>query len=243
MLLGRHQYTIPRIAGVEQVVVMHHPLEWLKDRQDATRYLTSRARILIVGHEHVQDLQKITAPDGHERLLLASGALAPENAADPYIYRYNLLEFDTLDDDNQVPTLSVTVYPRIWSPSHTAFRPDYDSLNGGDSTTIHLRCPQYTAPLTTEPPSNNANADDHSIARSRLQYVFWRRLDWQERMRVLMNVNILPPAPEAPLPQAVEEEALRQADAAGKLAQVWNAIMAQLPEPEREASPFGTPPE
>jgi len=239
MLLGSHQYVIPRVAGVEQMVVMHHPLEWLKDRQKSTQYLSSRARILIVGHEHVQDLQKITAANHEERLVLASGALTAEGV-DPYVYRYNLIELDS-PADAPSPCLSVTTYSRVWSPAHTAFRPDYDSLGGADSVTMTLACPNYGAPdaAAAVPPVAHGGAAYDLICR--LRYIFWHRLEWQARIRALVNADVLPPMPEAPLPQTIEEEALRQAEAGGKLHDVWESIMALLPEADREPSPFRLP--
>lgn len=240
MLLGAHQYIIPRKAGVEQVAIMHHPIEWLKDRLEATQYLTSRARILIVGHEHVQDLQKITSADGRERLVIASGAMTPENAADPYIYRYNILEFDT-SPEGAAPSLSVTIHPRVWSMRHTEFRADYDCLNGGESATITLCCPQYGAPTPGTPNTVVLNDAALQEQKSQLRFIFWRRLEWQARFRVLMSADILPPTPETPLPHDVEEQALRRAEANSKLHTVWESIMAQLPVAEREPNPFNPP--
>jgi len=50
LLLGAHQYVIERTPRVEVIVVMHHPPEWIKDRQDAFQYLDSRARVQVFGH-------------------------------------------------------------------------------------------------------------------------------------------------------------------------------------------------
>ena len=48
LLLGRHQYTtIERNPREEVIVVMHHPPEWLKDRQEACEYLDSRTLEVI----------------------------------------------------------------------------------------------------------------------------------------------------------------------------------------------------
>jgi predicted phosphodiesterase len=239
MLLGSHQYIIPRVAGVEQMVVMHHPLEWLRDRQKATQYLSSRARILIVGHEHVQDLQKITAANHDERLVLASGALTAEGV-EPYIYRYNLIELDS-PADAPSPRLSVIVRPRVWSPAHTAFRPDHVTLGAADHVTMTLACPNYGAPDAGALAPVALPAGPLYDVICRLRYVFWRRLEWQDRIRALVDAEVLPPTPEAPLPQSIEEEALRQAEGGGKLHKVWESIMARLPVGEREPNPFDSP--
>lgn len=237
MLLGNHQYVISRRPATENIVMMHHPLEWLRDRKGAESYLSTRARILIVGHKHVQDLQKLTSPDGHERLILASGALTPEHAAAPYIYRYNLLEFDTSPAD-ATPSLSVKIFPRIWSMRHTEFMPDHECLRGQNDATIPLACPQFALqpqPAVVAPPSYDPQLHDHVCE---MRQLFWQRLEWQHRIRALMGADILPPTPEAPLPHEIEEVAFRQAETSAKLHKTWDAIMSQLPAAERKPNPF-----
>jgi predicted phosphodiesterase len=238
MLLGKHQYIIPRTPGVERVVIMHHSLEWLKDRQPATNYLASRARILIVGHEHVQNLQKTITPNGDERLLIASGALTGEGN-EPYVYRYNIIDLDSLPEA-PTPCLSVTIFPRIWSREKTAFRPDYESTDQDASVTVSLLCPQYGAPRAADAASSLATpATNENIAR--LRHIFWGRLEWQDRMRALISADSLPDLPPAPLPQSLEESALRGAEENGNLHGIWKAIMALLPAGERQPNPFDPP--
>jgi hypothetical protein len=93
LVLGANQYILQNEDCVEQVVVMHHPFEWLKDRQDAESYICDRARIVISGHEHMARIQKVTneAEADCDRLIIESGAVTPPEAAAPYIYHYNVL--------------------------------------------------------------------------------------------------------------------------------------------------------
>jgi predicted phosphodiesterase len=54
MFLGPCQYVFDRTPNIETIVLMHHPVQWLRDKTEAERYLTTRAKVLIYGHEHVQ---------------------------------------------------------------------------------------------------------------------------------------------------------------------------------------------
>ena len=216
---------------------MHHPIDWLKDRSNAEKYLSSRARVLIVGHQHVQQLQKVTTPNNEERLIIASGALTPPEETADYTYRFNILEFDT-SLDGISPSLTVKVFPRVWSAGQTAFRADHDCLNGRDSATISLRCPMFDLPPGNGPAAETLAVEEHLC---RLRYLFWRRLVWQARIRVLMDAQVLPPAPKAPLPHAMEEAALRNAESGAKLHTLWEMVMKQLPESDRELNPFVQP--
>lgn len=52
LFLGCRQHVLPRNDGEELVVLSHHPLEWLRDSDEARQYIQSRARVLVTGHEH-----------------------------------------------------------------------------------------------------------------------------------------------------------------------------------------------
>jgi predicted phosphodiesterase len=243
MFLGSHQYVVERTPNVEQIVLMHHPLEWLKDRGEAENYLSSRAKVLIYGHEHLQQLQGIQDATGYERLILSSGAVTPEHATDPYIYRYNLLSFDHSITDG-MHSLVVTVYPRVWGRQATAFQPDWSALNGQESRTFALRSTQFGQPPLSATAQRAATAVqplDIAVPCSSaalLRHLFWRHLEWRTRMDLLIRVSGLPSAPEAPLPQDVEVAALAQAEARNKLRELWTLVMEHVPVDARTDNPF-----
>lgn len=243
MFLGPCQYVFERTPNVETIVLMHHPTQWLRDRREAEDYLTTRAKVLIHGHEHLQKLEKNQAANGYERLVLGSGAVTPEHASDPYIYRYNLLAFEHVKDQSG-HSLAVTVYPRIWSRNETRFKPDWDSLNGEQSVTFMLRSLQFglqplagaaaraartVMPLETEVPC---------ASPAMLRHFFWRHLDWRERMNLLLRMGTLPPSPEIPLPHHVEAGAIAQTAASNRLAELWTLVMEHVPEDLRTSNPF-----
>lgn len=243
MFLGAHQYVVERCPNVEPVVLMHHPTEWLKERSDAENYLSSRAKVLIYGHEHLQKLQKIEETNGYERLILGSGAVTPDDAHAPYIYRYNVLAFDHVISGG-TQSLEVTVYPRVWTREATAFKPDWAALNGQQSKSFQLRSTQYGQPSPSPaaqraaapvPPLETAVPCSHVAF---LKHMFWRRLEWRTRMDLLLRVNSLPPAPESPLPTNVEAAAFARVEATNKLRELWTLVMEQLPAEERQDNPF-----
>ncbi len=247
LLLGKHQYVFDRAPRIEQIVVMHHPLEWLKDQREAHQYLSTRARVLIFGHEHFQEISKIEAANHEDRLVISSGAVTPEHATDPYIYRYNVLEFSLVRVGGE-PCLAVTVFPRVWILERTRFDADTARLGGRESTTFELRCPQFklpanktpsTVPITDGSTNDDPNMDaDDSEAFARLNYFFWRYLGWQERLKVLVQADVLPKVPQAPLPQTVEHLALDRARTEGKLGQLWDLTMPFVPDGQREPNAF-----
>ncbi len=139
LLVGARQFTIPRTKGEEIVVLIHHPLHWLKDQHDASQYIKSRARILISGHEHNPKVSVENIEGGSDVLMLAAGATVPTKSNDVYTFTYNIIEFDW---DRGSDALAVTIHPRAWNPDFTRFESDSKRLGGTDPKFV-LGCPNF----------------------------------------------------------------------------------------------------
>lgn len=246
LLLGTNQYVLERSPRVEVIVILHHPAEWIKDRQEAFQYLDSRARVQVFGHEHFQDIHQITNASQDARLVICSGAVTPENAAAPYIYRYNILEFAVGPDS----CLQITIHPRVWIPDDTRFNADTAPLGGRESTTFTIPCPQFKLPAAPvaavdlvarsahDGPVVAAEDDD---AFAKVSYFFWRYLSWQNQLKVLVETEVLPVTSAAPALQTIVRMGLEQARGQNKLGQLWDRIMTFVPVPKREPNPFIQP--
>lgn len=253
MVLGANQYVITEHDDVEYVVMLHHPLHWLRDRVKAGTYL-KRARVLLFGHEHRLEIEKKTDVQGGERLEIDTGATNPPEGGGDFNYRYNWIEIESRTDDGNV-YLDVTIHPRVWTT--TAGGPRFDADHGttgvSDSVTMSVACPHFQ-PYT---PSADASSDqamlDDATEReevtvkspdpedfAQLRYLFWRYLpEWQTRMTVLVELDILPIILDKPVPQTLERQALERArNESGKLAELWERVMAYVPEEEKQDNPF-----
>ena len=80
---------------------------------------------------------------------------------------------------------------------------------------------------------------DNSLGFDRLRYLFWRYLDWQQRLKLLVDADVLPKTPSQPVPQTLERLALVEvAKKDEKLHALWEAIMPFIPEEKRASNPF-----
>jgi hypothetical protein len=78
-----------------------------------------------------------------------------------------------------------------------------------------------------------------TVGFDRLRYLFWRYLDWQQRLKILVDVDALPKTAEQPVPQTLERVALETAARSeGKLYALWEAMMPLLPQEKRATNPF-----
>lgn len=257
MVLGNSQYVIPREDDLEYVILVHHPLHWLKDHLNAERYLR-RARVVMVGHEHRLDIRKVQSDDGTEQLEIYAGATNPPGGS-LYPYRYNWIEFELRSTTTEGVSLVVSVHPRVWEPTRTEFLPDRARLSGEASKSFSLACPALRSVNADETRScipdapkageamhvntqvtqrNTSLAHDESEQFARLRYFFWKYLDWDERLMVLAELDLLPATASQPVPQTLERLALDNARAQGKLYELWTSVMNVVPLVKREVNPF-----
>ena len=154
LLLGARQHVLPRNPGEELVVLCHHPLNWLQDSEDARRYVRSRARVFVCGHEHQPSVKTKAVSNNGDLVMLSAGATVPPKAEGDYNYAYNLLIFDwDADADN----LKMTILPRSWVPEDTRF--DADTINfEASKQSFVVRCPNFRR--TGESPWGRTSSDN-----------------------------------------------------------------------------------
>lgn len=249
MVLGNSQYIIGREDNVEFVVLLHHPLLWFRDRQQAAPYL-KRARVIMVGHEHMLEIRKVTTDTGGEQLEIYAGATNPPETAPGFPYRYNWLKF-ALAEGPRGRLLRVTSHPRVWEYGQTKFIPDLARLGNQPSSVIEILCPQFLGPpagmaAVDASPANDEQSQQEGSPMSereahdfeRLQYFFWTYLDWHDRLKALVEIDVLPATRTQPVPQTLEQLALDQARSKRKLGELWDVVMRTVPEESREPNPF-----
>ena len=129
LILGARQFTIPRANGVENIVLIHHPLNWFKDQDEVRNYIRSRARVFISGHEHNPKITVDNVEPGCDVMMLSAGATVPFKSNDEFTFAYNIIEFDW---DEGIDGLSVTIHPRAWNWRRTQFEGDEKPLGGSE---------------------------------------------------------------------------------------------------------------
>ena len=255
LILGARQRVLPRGAGEELVVICHHPLHWLQDSDDARRYVRSRARVFVSGHEHNPSLQVENIEEGRDLMMLAAGATVPPRAEAGFTYTYNLLTFDW---DKATDGLGVKIIPRAWSQDHKNFVADTHRL-GGHQPTVVLGCPNFRAQSGTlvvdAPPAEEVAASpavaDSTPTQERpgggainhdfelLLLRFFRDLSPAQRLAVLLKLKALPDEWRDPLTHTMERRVVDRLAATGRLAELAAAV-AEI-QNENAKKPGDTP--
>lgn len=257
LMIGARQFTIPRHAGEENVVLVHHPLNWYKDAEEVRQYVRSRARVFISGHEHDPKVAMDRVDDGCDVMMLAAGAAVPGRSDDPYIYTYNVIELDWDANDD---ALTVTLHPRIWSATKTCFEADEKRLGGSDPC-FTLGSPNFrkgerprvdghvlvgapagqTKPdlvvevVAAEPaqgitPPMPPSVEGYELALLR----FFRDLLENERLRILVELNAIPADFDERMTQGVERRLFDWLVGEGRLWEVNRMIDRLIAERTEE---------
>lgn len=246
LILGARQRVFDANAGEEMVVLIHHPLNWLQDSDEAARYFKSRARVVISGHEHFPSLTIETIEEDSDLLMLAAGATSPDGIDDKYTYKYNILTFDW---DKANDALAVSINPRTWNPEMKRFEQDTTFLEGKSERNVlgspHFRrggAPVALVPSKSgEPPqaepvpnsiTGSKEADlsmSHDARQVRLR--FFRDLPEERRRRILIDLGAIPVDLTDHLDHTIEQRFFAKLVAQGCLdklsAEVDSAILEQ----------------
>lgn len=246
LIVGARQFTIPRADGEEMVVLIHHPFNWIKDSQDAAKYLRSRARVLISGHEHDPKVQIDHVEDNCDLMMLAAGATVPFKSDEIYTFTYNIIEFEW---DAGADALAVTIHPRAWNPARTCFEADTKRLGGKDPKFI-LGAPNFRKGTQPDADGVQPKASDRQLDEAEpvveivaaldaegepamppeiegYRFVllrFFRDLTEGERLRILVELDALPRGADERITQAVERQLLDWLVHEGRIADVEKMI-------------------
>lgn len=258
LVIGARQFTIPRKDGVENIVLVHHPLNWYKDQHEVRNYIRSRARVFISGHEHDPKVSVDNVEAGCDVMMLAAGATVPYRSNDVYTFTYNIIEFDW---DDEIDGLSVTIHPRAWNVQRTCFEADHKRLGGKDPN-FRLECPSFrksdrpdalvtaqsaAAPVaegavcSVEPstiemtPIESLEGEPQSMPPTTEGYEiarlrFFRDLLEGERLRILVELDALPENFNERMSQGLERRLLDMLVRDGKLGEVEKMINKLMDE-------------
>ena len=103
-------------SDVVNLVLCHHPPEWLMDQDDADDAISSRAAIHMFGHSH---RQRITQDARYVRF--SAGAVNPERNEAGWQPGYNLVELNVAGS-GEARTLTVAAHLRQFQSSPEQFR-------------------------------------------------------------------------------------------------------------------------
>ena len=205
LLLGARQRTFPQDAGEELVVLSHHPLDWLRDSADTSRFVRARARVFMSGHTHSPSAAVEREGMNGDVIFISAGAAVPPSGEAGYKFTYNKLVFDW---NEETDGLFVGIEARTWNAEATRFEADQEGIGRMAAT---LRCPGFEAlgrrqlgegesAEAGEVDGNAANDEretdsgGETMAEERefLRLRFFTHLTTKQRVNALVDLGVLP---------------------------------------------------
>jgi predicted MPP superfamily phosphohydrolase len=233
--------------GEVNVVMSHHPPDWLMDKAELREVLRRFAPVTLFGHEHNVRLQ----PD-EKQVQLFAGALQPDRDAPGWLPTYHILQL-AIDSTIDQPELLVRVHTREFhNYKFRAWRNEDDKLVFERRLVVPPQTPPTAQPETspattpktmlispktmpaTEAPTANMQATD--AERQLLVYFF--QLRTPQRYEAAFNAGLLRDGDDALDPQVMWAEVFRRAKEENKLDVFWTAVAAHTPEMAKIPNPF-----
>jgi 3',5'-cyclic AMP phosphodiesterase CpdA len=111
---------IVRKAGVEHLVMCHHPYDWLRNGVALRDHLNDVSRIHLFGHLHTNRIDV-----GRDHVRIAASAAHPDRTEHGWEPGYNLIDVSVRGESGD-RHLDISVHVRIWQSAPGQFRSKMD---------------------------------------------------------------------------------------------------------------------
>ena len=228
LVVGEKQMLPPAEDGVTYLLMCHHPVDWLHDRDAVKDCLKARVPLALFGHKHVQRLESLG-----ERLHIAAGAVHPDRNGGTWEPRYNFLGM-SVSTDGETRTLDVSVWPRKWDIENRKFVADFDE-HGAKVRNYRLPLPAWTPvhSATVEPLAGSGPrttvTEGGIVVNPKRQLVFrFHSLPYLRRLEVVAKLKLARDTDEDLREDERYPLYFKRAEEMGILDEFWTCIEQQL---------------
>jgi predicted phosphodiesterase len=227
LVVGRQQILPPNEDGVTHLLMCHHPLDWLHDRDALKDSLKARTKVALFGHKHIQRVDRLNGT-----LLVMAGAVHPDRSEGGWQPRYNYLGLSVALHAGQ-RQLTVDLWPRSWDDVNKVFRAEFDK-DGSDHQVYLLPLPAWEPPPKAAVPAEESSGSGTAVTgegkivspKRRLVYRF-HGLPYVRKLEVVTKLKLV-----SDEDQDLKEEDryplyFRRAEENGILDQLWAAVEQQ----------------
>jgi len=234
VMIGQQQRMIRRETNVVQIVMCHHPENWLVDGGLLLTTLRNRAELALFGHEHNANVKNL---DG--LLVLHAGAVNPESI-EHATASYNVVSINVNEDRR----LHIQVRRRNYDHEQQCFVAHY--FAGGIETYTHE---QVLPPLPStyrpavQPTTNpqlggepnlvtQPSISEETIVRRLTFYLF--ALAEGARIGAVRDLNLLTPQTEQLSGNELFLAIIDEARSRGILTELWREVALRSPNMPKE---------
>ena len=233
-------------ARYVNVVLCHHPHNWLIDDNEANDFFRAQAHIVLSGHEHDARCYR----EGGS-LRVRAGAIHPNRREERWEPCYHVLRLSV--DTSAARELVIQVETRVWREKDKHF----DKYVQGDGSDFHTEriclgkwsqpaeprelpaTTEKVVPISSSPESEDPimKADAFAAARRKLIVHFFR-LGTISRFQAAMDAGVWEEGDDAFDGQERWARVFERAEKSGKLGALWDAIAAKDETLSGQFNPF-----
>jgi hypothetical protein len=227
LVVGRQQTLPPVEDGVTYLLMCHHPLDWLHDRDAVKDNLKARTRVALFGHKHLLRIERV-----EDTLMVMAGAVHPDRSEVGWQPRYNYMRLSVPENTGERHLL-VEIWPRSWDDENKVFKAETDGL-GADRRVCKLPLPAWTRPPEAAVPPAGPKGGGTEVTREgkivnpkrRLVYRF-HGLPYVRKLEVVTKLKLVAESDEGLKEEDRYPLYFRRAEENGILDQLWTAVEAQ----------------
>lgn len=232
LFMGAVQLGFPRTSGAADLIMAHHPPEWMSDQDQLEMRLYGTPSIVLFGHRHQQAVRR----DHGGSIVFSAGSVNPDRGQAGWEPAYNLIELTSAVEDGQ-RRVDVMARQFRWQRNPNGFVPKID-LHTGNSFFVHQIPVEGENEPTVEPGAATGAggilmSNDEPESKSPPEFVepdirdiiyrFWE-LEPRKRRQILDELGVEHIRQDAPLETMEYRTALVSIARANRLGELEAAI-------------------
>jgi predicted phosphodiesterase len=249
LLVSEFQTSHFERTGAVDIVLCHHPPEWLMDKAALRETLRSFAPVALFGHEH-----STRAAAEVKQVQLFAGAVQPSRR-DPgdWLPTYHIMQL-SVESTNQRCELVVRVHTREFNKQNYKFRPrrneDDEPVDvhrvkivswkgsAAEATVAPSAVSDLCSTISVKP-SNEPSMPTRTETAQRELLVHFFQLKTPDRYAAANEAGLLRDGDDSLAPQAMWAEVFRRAiEEPSALAKFWTAVASRIPILKDVQNPF-----
>ena len=226
-----------RTAGIVDVVMCHHPPDWLMDKTAVREALRAFAPVALFGHEHDA---RIVADK--KQVQLFAGAVQPSRRDPGWLPTYHVLQLE-VENHNSERVLAVRIHTREFRRDFRFYARHNEDDVPVDEHFIPLPPmaspgsvvgPSSGPPMTTPQP----HSEEHVEGARRQLLVHFFRLGTPLRFAAAGEAGLVRDGDDSLHPQVMWAQVFRRAEEEQRLGRFWTAVARHSPALSELRNPF-----
>lgn len=125
LFMGACQLNVPRSEGTVNLILAHHPPDWMSDQDTIEARLLGGPNLVLFGHKHRQNLHR----DVGGYIMFSAGSVNPERYEGGWCPAYNFIRITPQAVDER-RNIEISVSQFMWQNQPNGFIPKMDMSTG-----------------------------------------------------------------------------------------------------------------